>query len=103
MKCGQVVTKEQVVNALEIEFSNEIIKRDIDRIWGTESVVIITIVGTGLRNTPGIAGKIFNALGTRDVNVIAIAQGSSEVSISLIVEAGDAEKGVRSIHELINF
>jgi aspartokinase/homoserine dehydrogenase 1 len=94
--------KEQVVYSLENEFSHEIAKRDIDRVWGTTPVVIITIVGFGMRSTPGIAGKIFNALGMRNVNVIAIAQGSSEVSISLVVDAKDADEGVRAVHELID-
>ena len=67
----------------------------------TEEVVIITAVGAGMRNTPGIAGKIFSALGRQDVNVIAIAQGSSEVSISLVVDAKSTEKAVLALHELI--
>jgi aspartokinase/homoserine dehydrogenase 1 len=58
-------------------------------------------VGSGMRNTPGISGRIFGALGAHSVNVIAIAQGSTEVSISLVVDAGDAEEAVRALHELI--
>jgi aspartate kinase len=54
-----------------------------------------------MRYTPGVAGRIFTALGEQQVNVIAIAQGSSEVSISLVVDAADAEVGVRAIHSLI--
>jgi aspartokinase len=54
-----------------------------------------------MRSTPGIAGQIFSALGKQGVNVIAIAQGSSEVSISLVVEAQDTEKGVKAVHDLI--
>ena len=49
----------------------------------------------------GLAGRIFTALGNASVNVIAIAQGSSEVSISLVVDAGEAEEAVRAIHNLI--
>jgi aspartokinase len=54
-----------------------------------------------MRNTPGIAGKIFSALGLKGVNVIAIAQGSSEVAISLVVDAQDVEPAVHAIHDLI--
>jgi len=90
-----------VIAALEKSFANELAGRDIDRIWATNEVVIVTVVGEGMRNTPGISGRVFNALGDQSVNVIAIAQGSSEVSISLIVDSKDAEKAVRALHQLI--
>ena len=54
----------------------------------------------GMRNTPGIWSGMFSSLGA-GVNVIAIAQGSSEVSISLVVDAGDAEAAVLTLHELV--
>ena len=92
----------QVITSLENIFDRELARRDIDRVWATEEVVIVTIVGAGMRNTPGIAGKIFSALGQRGVNVIAIAQGSSEVSISLVVSAHDGEQAVMTLHELVN-
>ncbi len=90
-----------VLQAVEDTFATELARRDIDRVWATDEVVIITVVGAGMRNTPGIAGQIFSALGNKEVNVIAIAQGSSEVSISLVVAAEDAELGVQAIHDLI--
>jgi aspartokinase/homoserine dehydrogenase 1 len=91
----------QVISSLEQAFANELERRDIDRVWATGEVVIVTAVGSGMRSTPGVAGQIFNALGSRGVNVIAIAQGSSEVSISLVVDAADAETAVRCLHDLI--
>jgi len=54
-----------------------------------------------MRGTPGIAGKIFSALGDNGVNVIAIAQGSSECSISLVVDAAEGRAAVNHIHALI--
>jgi aspartate kinase len=87
--------------ALESAFSNELAQQDIDRIWATEEVVIITVVGAGMIHTPGIAGRVFTSLGSQNVNVIAIAQGSSEVSISLVVSASDADASVRALHDLI--
>ena len=90
-----------VLASLETAFAAELTRGDIDRIWASQEVTIITVVGAGMRNTPGIAGRIFGALGERKVNVIAIAQGSSEVSISLVVDANDTEAGVRAIHLLI--
>ncbi len=91
----------KVVQALEKAFANEISRRDIDRVWATDEVVIVTVVGDGMRNTPGVSGRVFSALGAQAVNVIAIAQGSSEVSISLVVAAADSQKAIRTIHSLI--
>ena len=91
----------QVIGALEQAFSSELAQQDIDRIWATDEVVIITVVGVGMIHTPGIAGRVFTSLGREHVNVIAIAQGSSEVSISLVVAAQDADSAVRALHELI--
>ena len=90
-----------VLAALENVFSAEIAERDIDRVWATEDVAIITAVGAGTRNTPGVAGQVFTQLGQCGVNVLAIAHGSSDVSISLAVESADAEKAVKCLHELI--
>ena len=96
-----VESTQNVLSALEATFAQEIAGRDIDRIWATDEVVIITVVGAGMRNTPGVAGRIFHTLGEHEVNVIAIAQGSSEVSISLIVDATDTRKAVQALHALI--
>ncbi len=96
-----ISTVGQVIAALEESFANELTKRDIDRIWATEEVVIITVVGSGMQQTPGVAGKIFSSLGKSGVNVIAIAQGSSEVSISLVVDASETQHAVQILHPLI--
>ena len=90
-----------VLSALEKTFASEIKDEDIDRVWATEDVSIITVVGAGMRHTPGVSGRVFSKLGSHNVNVLAIAQGSSEVSISLVVEAGDTESAVRALHEMI--
>ncbi len=93
---------QRVLSELETTFQVELARRDIDRIWATEEVVIITIVGAGMRSTPGIAGRIFSSLGQQEVNVIAIAQGSSEVSISVVVAALDTQLALNAIHSLIH-
>ena len=86
---------------LEAEFAAELRRRDIERIWVRDAVAIVTIVGAGIQTTPGIAGRVFSALGDHRVNVIAIAQGSSECGISLVVAAEDVGRAVVHIHELI--
>ena len=90
-----------VLAALRSVFAAEIAERDIDRVWATDEIAIITVVGTGTRNTPGVAGQVFTQLGQSGINVLAIAHGSSDVSISLAVASADAEKAVKSLHELI--
>lgn len=90
-----------VLSALERAFAAELEDNDIDRVWATEDVSIITVVGAGMRHTPGVSGRVFSQLGDHSVNVLAIAQGSSEVSISMVVESQDTEAAVRSLHELI--
>jgi aspartate kinase len=89
------------VDALRHDFEHELARRDIESIWTLDDVVIVTVVGAAIKQTPGIAGRIFGALGNDGINVIAIAMGSSECSISLVVEAHDAEHAVRCLHTLI--
>ena len=91
----------QVLDSLRSTFSLELASQDIDSISAGEEVEIITTVGAGMRATPGVAGRIFSILGANQVNVIAIAQGSSEVSISLVVDARDAKAAVAALHQLI--
>ena len=88
-----------VVRAIEHEMALELARRDIDRVWSLDDVVIVTAVGAGMRDTPGVGARIFGALGHGGVNVIAIAQGSSECSISLVVLAESAADAVRCIHQ----
>lgn len=90
-----------ILAALEKTFAREVEDEDIDRVWATEDVSIITVVGAGMQHTPGVAGNVFRRLGDDGVNVLAIAQGSSEVSISLVVGAADTENAVQALHTLI--
>jgi aspartate kinase len=92
-------TTRDVIRSLEAEMALELSRRDIDRIWAMDEIVIVTAVGAGLRHTPGIAARIFGALGVAGINVIAIAQGSSEYSISIVVSADEGDQALRQIHE----
>ncbi len=94
-------TADNVIVALEDEFAEEITRRDIDRISAQHDVSIITVVGAGMSGTPGIAGRLFGTLGNHTINIIAIAQGSSECSISLVVDGGETVTAVSHIHDLI--
>jgi aspartate kinase len=94
-------TAPTILSALEKSFAREIEDEDIDRVWSTDDVSIVTVVGAGMRHTVGVAGKVFSQLGNNNVNVLAIAQGSSEVSISLVVDSSDTEDAVKALHTLI--
>ncbi len=87
-----------VAKALETAFAEEIRRRLIDRVTVEPEIVIVAVVGEGMRGTPGIAARLFGALGEQRVNVIAVAQGSSEANISLTLAAADADASVRYIH-----
>jgi aspartate kinase len=91
-------TVKPVVRAIEGEMALELARRDVDRVWSLDDVVIVTAVGAGMRGTPGVAARIFGALGRGGINVVAIAQGSSECSISLVVAADAAADAVQQIH-----
>jgi len=88
-----------VVRALETELEREIERRDLDRVKWEDETVILAIVGAGMKGTPGISGRLFGALGREKINIIAIAQGSSEFNISLVVTRSDADHAVRAIHQ----
>ena len=90
-----------VLTALEREFAEELTQRDIDRIWALEPTAIITAVGAGMRGTHGIAGRMFTTLGDAQINIMAIAQGSSECSISVVVSEENMPTAVAHIHQLI--
>jgi aspartate kinase len=89
-----------VVKALEDGLGQAIARRDIERIESRSDVVIVTAVGAGMRETPGVAAMVFGALANHGVNVVAIAQGSSECAISVVVYARDCDAAVRAIHTL---
>ncbi len=88
----------QVIKAIESEMEFELARHDIDRVWAQPDVVIVTAIGSGMRQTPGVSARLFGALGKEKINAIAIAQGSSEYSISVVVDAADADRAVRQIH-----
>ena len=90
----------EILSVLERDLAEEIRRRNIDRVWATEEVVIVTTVCPGMRHRLGVAGRIFSALGDAGVNVLAIAHGSSDVSISLVVTVEDTHRTIQALHRL---
>ena len=87
-----------VLDDLRHDLARELAQHWVDAVTGRDDIVIVAVVGAEMAGTPGIAARVFGALGEAHVNVIAIAQGSSEVNISLVVLVGDADTAVRRIH-----
>jgi aspartate kinase len=88
----------RVVKALRSSLEFDLIRGHIEDVSADNSIAIVAVVGDRMKGTPGIAGKVFAALGAANVNVIAISQGSSELNISLIVSGEEAAEAVRAIH-----
>ncbi|MCU0513259.1 MAG: aspartate kinase [Anaerolineae bacterium] len=86
--------------AVEDELVAEINRQDVDSVEVSRDIAIVTVVGAGMRHRPGVAGRVFTTLGDSGVNVLAIAQGSSECSISFVVAEPDLEQAVRCLHDL---
>lgn len=93
-------TADDVRHAIERELADEIARRDIERVDVQEDVGIITAVGAGMRGTIGVAGRVFSQMGSNGINILAIAQGSSECSISFVVKADDLDRAVVTLHDL---
>jgi aspartate kinase len=89
---------ERVVRTLRQRLELELHQQHIEDISVDDSIGIVAVVGDRMKGTPGISGKVFHALGAAGVNVIAISQGSSELNISMIVEAQQTAEAVRAIH-----
>lgn len=99
--CFAVSTKDASTarKELEKEFSTEIKAGLIEEIVVERDLSVVAIVGGNMRHTPGMSGKMFHALGKNGVNVVAIAQGSSELNISAVIHKEDESKALNALHE----
>jgi aspartokinase/homoserine dehydrogenase 1 len=84
--------------SLERQFRAEIARREIDGVEVRRNIATVAVVGLGMAGTPGIAAKTFAALSGGGINVIAIAQGSSELNLSVVVDAGEVVRAQRLVH-----
>ncbi|PIR20814.1 MAG: bifunctional aspartate kinase/homoserine dehydrogenase I [Deltaproteobacteria bacterium CG11_big_fil_rev_8_21_14_0_20_47_16] len=88
----------RAVAVLKNEFESECRRKQIRRIATLDDITVIAVVGSAMRGTPGIAGRLFSSLGNNHINVIAVAQGSSEQNISFVVPSTDHIKALNVIH-----
>jgi aspartokinase/homoserine dehydrogenase 1 len=89
----------KAVKALQEEFEIEIRHRKEMEVEVINKLSIIAIVGEGMRHTPGISANLFRSLGRNGISVIATAQGSSELNISVVIDVNSLKKAMNVIHE----
>ena len=92
------ITVDRAVNALELELLGSIIKK----LEVTSDVAIVALIGSGMRGTVGVASKMFGATANKNLNVVMITQGSSELNLAFVVKDEDAKIAVKAIHDEFN-
>lgn len=90
-----VKAKKKVESAFEYEIKSGL----IDPIRVEENLSVVAAIGENMRYRPGISGRLFQALGKNGINAVAIAQGSSERNISVVINGGDEAKALNALHE----
>lgn len=91
---------ENVKAILDAEFAVEIAHGHIDNIAIERDLSVIATVGEGMKKSSGIAGKLFSVLGKNGVNIVAVAQGSSEINISVVINKNNLSKALNSLHNI---
>lgn len=89
----------KALSLINKEFELELQARKLEYPEVENGLSVVAIVGENMKRTPGMSGKLFGALGRNGVNVRAIAQGSSEYNISVIISKTDLSKAVNAIHD----
>ncbi len=84
---------------VETEFEKEFSSGLVDPIKLEDDLAVVAIIGENMRYQPGIAARLFQALGKNGINCIAIAQGSSELNVSVVINRHDESKALNSLHE----
>lgn len=86
---------------IELEFEMELLTHKLNPpMIEPEKLSVLAIVGENMKQTPGISGKLFSALGRNGINVHAIAQGSSEYNISVIIKQRNLAKALNTVHDV---
>jgi aspartate kinase len=89
---------QEVLDSLRDELALELAHGYVHPIGVDESVGLLAAVGEGMRGTHGLAGLVFNALSSKQINIIAIAQGSSELTIAIVVKKDSLDAAVQVLH-----
>jgi aspartokinase/homoserine dehydrogenase 1 len=89
---------DRAVKSIRSAFETEIAAGLIDNVTARPGMAVLAVVGDGMAGTPGIAARVFSALASARINVVAIAQGSSERNISFAVDGAQAAEAARCVH-----
>jgi bifunctional aspartokinase / homoserine dehydrogenase 1 len=89
---------ERAASVVRAAFERELKEGQMQSVDVDPDLAILAVVGDGMAGTPGVSGKVFDALGTASVNVRAIAQGASERNISVVIEGKHATRALRAVH-----
>jgi len=89
---------ERALSALNRELTLELETRRIERFELLRELLVVSVIGENMHGTPGMAGRLFSALGREGINVLVIAQGSSERNISFVIEEKNHILALRTIH-----
>lgn len=92
------VDAQRTVDAMRKEFVQDLAHQKVEHVNVDPNIAIVAVVGENMRGIPGVAGRTFNAMGRESINIIAIAQGSSESNISFVIEEKDVKKALLSLH-----
>ncbi len=95
----RAVQADRALKALNRELENEIKAKRIEEFTIRENLEIVSVIGDNMVGSPGIAGRIFSALGNAGINVLSIAQGSSERSISFLIDRRYLKKALNTVHD----
>ena len=90
---------ELAVRVLSEEFATELKSGELSEITAEPNLATVAIVGENMKQSTGIAGKLFNTLGRNGINVIACAQGASETNISFVIDLKNLRKALNVIHD----
>jgi aspartate kinase len=93
-----MVVKKEVLQKATSTLELSLLGRVIKKIDVKEDVAVIAVVGSGMRGIKGVAARVFGAVGNKNINVIMIAQGSSELNLAFVVNDMDCVEVVRTIH-----
>ena len=98
--CFIVATQDakRTVEALRREFAQDVAHEKVEHITLDPSIAIVAVVGENMRGTPGVAARTFGSVARENVNLIAIAQGSSESNISFVVAEKDMKTALEAAH-----
>jgi len=95
----QPADAERAKALIEQEFELELLANKLESPEIEANLAVLAVVGENMKQTPGVSGKLFHALGRNGVNVRAIAQGSSEYNISVIISSHDLAKALNAVHD----